>query len=65
MNEKTLIIAPWGMPSQWQNVIYELEGEPYQFCTTLPLLLRKFKIADVALIVLDSLVDEYKGKRQE
>jgi CRISPR-associated protein Csx1 len=65
MSEKTLIIAPWGMPPQWQNVIYELEGEPYQFCTTLPLLLRKFKKADVALIVLDSLVDEYKGKRQE
>jgi CRISPR-associated protein Csx1 len=65
MSEKTLIIAPWGMPAKWQNVIYELEGEPYQFCTTLPLLLRKFKKADVALVVLDSLVDEYKREGRE
>jgi CRISPR-associated protein Csx1 len=65
MSEKTLIIAPWGMPAQWQNTIYEFEGEQYQFCTTLPLLLRKFKEADVVLIVLDSLVDEYKRERRE
>lgn len=62
--KSALVIVPWGMPAQWRTVTYELEGKMIQFCTTLPILLAKFEGADVALLVLDSLVDEYDRERQ-
>ena len=61
----TLLIATWGMPAQWQNTTYELDGRSAEFCTTLPLLLERFGGADVALLVLDSLVDEYTREGRE
>ena len=73
--EGSLIIAPWGAPASWRNVRYKLElegggagrgeGGELEFCTTLPLLLRAYEGADVALVVLDSLVDEFRGQEQQ
>jgi CRISPR-associated protein Csx1 len=59
----TLVILPWGNPAYWREVTYRLgeDGElSERFCTTLPLLLRRYPGATVAILALDSLVDEVR-----
>ncbi len=63
MSRRTLLIATWGQPALWRTAHYTLEdeNEGVEHCTTLPLLLKHLKSPDVALLVLDSLIDEYGG----
>jgi len=42
----------------------EDRSEELAFCTTLPLLLKAYEGADAALLILDSLVDEYRDSAQ-
>ncbi len=65
---RTLLIATWGQPALWGPAVYvleERERRTLEHCTSLPLLLEKYGDADVALLVLDSLVDEYADGRRE
>jgi len=58
---RTLVIATWGQPALWRMAYYMLEdeNEGVEHCTTLPLLLKHYNNSDVALLVLDSLIDEF------
>ncbi len=58
---RTLIVAPWGQPAGWRNAKYVLDGMEKESCTSLTLLVEKFEVenVDVAILALDSLVDEY------
>jgi CRISPR-associated protein Csx1 len=69
--DNVLVVAPWGLPPQWRDVMYVLEVDDKcfkgsrKYCTTLiPLLLSmedhvKAGKVDVAIIALDSLVNKY------
>ena len=61
MSDRTLVIATWGQPALWRMAYYMLEdeNEGVEHCTTLPLLLKHYNNSDVALLVLDSLIDEF------
>jgi CRISPR-associated (Cas) DxTHG family. len=64
VSDKTLVIATWGQPALWCTACYMLEDEHegVEHCTTLPLLLKHYNNSDVALLVLDSLINEFKRK---
>jgi CRISPR-associated protein Csx1 len=69
--DNVLVVAPWGLPPQWRDVMYvlEVDGKCFKssrrYCTTLiPLLLSmedhvKVGKVDVVIIALDSLVNKY------
>ncbi|MCC6022930.1 MAG: hypothetical protein LM560_07495, partial [Desulfurococcaceae archaeon] len=69
--DNVLVVAPWGLPPQWRDVMYvlEVDGKCFKgsrkYCTTLiPLLLSmedhvKAGKVDVVIIALDSLVNKY------
>ncbi len=50
-----------GQPAGWRNAKYVLERVEVESCTSLTLLVEKFEVenVDVAILALDSLVDEY------
>ena len=64
-----LVVAPWGCPAQWKVATYVLDRVREGTCTSLVPLVKKLKESGeevtVVVIVLDSLVDEYVGKRVE
>ena len=64
---RTLIIAPWGQPAGWKNKVYVSDGVKVESCTSLSLVVEKFRHEDfdVAILALDSLVDEYGGQGSE
>jgi CRISPR-associated protein Csx1 len=69
--DNVLVVAPWGLPPQWRDVMYvlEVDGKCFKgsrkYCSTLiPLLLSmedhvKAGKVDVVIIALDSLVNKY------
>ncbi|MHA1590865.1 MAG: CRISPR-associated CARF protein Csx1 [Candidatus Njordarchaeales archaeon] len=62
----TLLIAPWGCPAQWKDVIYSIDGRNIKSCTSLlPILKFLNEDVSVVIVVLDSLIDRYSGKGVE
>ncbi len=62
-----MIVAPWGLPALWGETIYVLEKWEMTSCTSLGLVAQIFsgKEVDVAILALDSLVDEYLSQKGE
>jgi len=57
-----LIVAPWGRPATWEDADYVLDQAQKRSCTSLGMVADYFNDADVAILALDSLVDEYNGR---
>mgnify|MGYP003871567599 CR=1 FL=1 len=64
---RTLVVAPWGQPAVWGKARYVLEQSEMESCTSLGLILERFKgdEVDVAILALDSLIDEYFSQPSE
>jgi CRISPR-associated protein Csx1 len=61
---RTLIIAPWGQPAVWSTASYVLEKTEIESCTSLMAVVQHFgNEADVVILTLDSLLDEYTGQK--
>jgi len=62
MNGRTLVVATWGHPAQWHNVLYSVGTKVRDFkcCTSLIPLLKYLegKEVDVAIVALDSLAEK-------
>ena len=64
----TILIAPWGQPAQWGNATYITpSGLRIKTCTSLlptlvELIKNKHRNIKVVIPVLDSLIEEYRGR---
>jgi hypothetical protein len=67
MSGRTLVVATWGHPAQWYNVMYSVgtKVQDFRCCTSLIPLLGYLEGegegVDVALVALNSLVEKPRG----